>query len=143
MVAAAAKFYSRRLGSTQHVDTPGLGWVDRTTPDELKLSTTMAAEKKHELTDAEKAKLELDNKMMDVLRNAVPPDSENVGIPEGAIVPGDVEYWAAVGNIAKVKETINAGCDVNAASEGGYTRDGGFELYVMTAMADAVRKVER
>ena len=32
VVTAAAKFDSRRHGSTQHLDTPYLGWVDRTTP---------------------------------------------------------------------------------------------------------------
>ncbi len=32
VVTATAKFDSRRHGSTQHVDTPYLGWVDRTTP---------------------------------------------------------------------------------------------------------------
>ncbi len=40
VVTAASKFDSRRDGSTQHVDTSSLGWVDRTTPVHSKWGLT-------------------------------------------------------------------------------------------------------
>ena len=81
----------------------------------------MSSSRKYELTAAERARIELDKKVNELVQRVVPPDPDGGELPEGAIVAGDVEYWASGGNVAKVKEAINAGCDVNAASEGGYT----------------------
>ena len=81
----------------------------------------MSSKKRQELTVTEKVRIELDKKVMELVRNSVPPNSDGGELPEGAIAAGDVEYGASVGNTAKLKEVINAGCDVNAASDGGYT----------------------
>lgn len=42
-------------------------------------------------------------------------------IPDNAIVVGDVEYWASLGNIAATQRAIQSGADVNASSDRNHT----------------------
>ena len=42
-------------------------------------------------------------------------------IPDGAIVVGDVEYWAGLGNLEQTERAIQSGADVNAVSAGNHS----------------------
>src|SRR5262249_9093667 len=82
----------------------------------------MTARKKLELTPEEQRSLEQDAAGLDVLTGLNGPNAAVVSdlFPE-ATPPSEVEYWAALGNLARLKVAINNGCDVNAIGKDGWT----------------------
>ena len=47
--------------------------------------------------------------------------SDDNSIPDGTIPVGDVEYWAALGNLKQTENAIRGGADVNAVSAGNHS----------------------
>jgi hypothetical protein len=63
-----------------------------------------------------------DKELMVLLKEANNAQSSaGAQLPAGAIQANEVEYWASLGNIGKVKLALQNGADVNAKGEGGYT----------------------
>jgi len=92
-------------------------------------------EEKIPLTDEELAAEEKDQALMAVGRslNSAQPVSLADLIP-GAIPVAELQYWAQVGNLGKVKIALNNGADINAVDEYGYSalhsaaEDGNLEI---------------
>ena len=74
-----------------------------------------------QLTSEELAAETRDEAIRDVVCQINDVNEAAVDLPDGAIPAAELEYWASLGNIAKVKLAIQNGEDVNARGDNGYT----------------------
>ena len=74
-----------------------------------------------ELTPDELATENHDRKIRDILTVANQNNELPSKVIDNSIEVGELEYWASLGNISKVKLALKNGENVNAAGDDGYT----------------------